>query len=539
MRFTLASLIVFAAAAQTACAQPATQQERPNVVLIVCDDLNDYIGHLGGHPQARTPNIDRLAASGVSFLRAYSNNPVCAPSRASFLTGIYGHHSGNIWWDPWHKNPVLANSHSLMEHFQANGYAVVGSGKLMHHHKSAVWDEYENTTDYGPFAHNGEKSGGHPSVPLPYRNIGAIDGSFAPLSDVPYNGEDGKGWVYGKRINKKLVPFHYNSETDRSLTPDELNARWAADRLKQFAEDDSDQPFFLAVGFIRPHLPLHAPKKNFDRFPLESVQVPTIKPDDAQDTHYLDLFYHDHQKGTRYYTTLRESYPTVEEGLRDFTQAYLACTNFVDDQVGVVLDSLEQNGLADNTIVVLTSDHGFNMGEKDYLFKNSPWEESTRVPLVIRAPGISQSGQLAEHPVSLIDIYPTLKDLCGLEGDTRKNDQGHALSGHSVRPFLADPKSNDWTGPEGAVSMIFVGRNPKPDLPDKEVWDPAKQHWSYRTQRWRYVWYNNGMVELYDHQSDPYEWTNLADDPAHADTRAELHQKLEDHLGFGLTRRGG
>jgi len=179
---------------------------------------------------------------------------------------------------------------------------------------------------------------------------------------------------------------------------------------------------------------------------------------------------------------------------------------------------VNKSPLKDNTVIVVTSDHGWNMGEKDYLFKNALWEESTRVPLVIRAPGVAQPGGFAEHPVSLIDIYPTLVDLCGLEGDTRKNNKGAKLDGHSLRPFLKDPKSETWDGPDAALTMIYAG--------NKTANDPAKQHWSVRTKKWRYILYSNGSEELYDHDTDPYEWTNLSGDTRYSKIETALKAKL-------------
>ena len=171
-----------------------------------------------------------------------------------------------------------------------------------------------------------------------------------------------------------------------------------------------------------------------------------------------------------------------------------------------------------NTIIVVTSDHGWTMGQKDYLFKNSPWEESTRVPFVIRAPGITQPGGIAEHPISLIDLYPTLVDLCELKGDTRKNVKGAPLDGHSVRPFLENPKSRSWEGPDAALTMVYAGGHTKMDA--------DRQHWTLRTERWRYIRYNNGAEELYDHHNDPRDWTNLADLATYAAIKKLLYQKM-------------
>lgn len=504
-----------------ACAQAQTN---PNVVLIVCDDLNDYITGMGGHPQARTPNVEKLARSGVAFKRAYSNNPVCAPSRSSFLTGIYPHTSGNLFWDKWFQNPVLKNSRTIMEHFRANGYHVVGSGKLMHHHLPSVWSEFKHKADYGPFVFDGNERVAHPSVPEPFRGIGAVDGSFAALDDVPFanDGDPQTGWIYGTW--GKTVPLRYTDEHDRDPTPDERNAAWAAYRIKQFAKQQDGEPFFLAVGFIRPHTPLHVPKKYFDMFPLESLEVPLIKPGDGEDCHYAAVL-DSKQKGLRYFRLLKESYPDLDSGLKAFTQAYLACVTAADECIGQVINAVDNSPLKDNTIIVVTSDHGWQMGQKDYLFKNSPWEESTRVPLVIRAPGVAKPGRIAEHPVSLIDLYPTLVDLCGLEGDTRKNEKGASLDGHSVRPFLEDPQDGRWEGPDAALSMIFLGSSRKKYSTDERR-ELSNQHWTIRTKRWRYIRYNNGTDELYDHDNDPHEWTNLADSPEHAATKASLRKKM-------------
>ena len=489
---------------------------KPNVLLIVCDDLNDYVGHLGGHAQARTPHMDALARSGVSFRRAYCQDPICAPSRASLFTGIYPFRSGDFTFKPWFEFPVFQNSRTLMEHFRANGYHVVGSGKLMHHHRASDWDEFPYKADYGPFAYDGKAQVGHPSVPEPFRSIGPVDGSFAPLEDVPFGGKDGKGWIYGA-WSKTVQPLRYVSDDNRDPTPDERNAKWAADRIGQFAREKDGKPFLLAVGFIRPHTPMYAPKRYFDLFPLKSLQLPVNKPDDQADTHYRDLFT-DEIKGIHYYRTLGQSYPTIEDGLKAFLQAYLACVAAVDDCVGTVVEAIDKSPFKDNTIIIMTADNGWNMGQKEYLFKNSPWEESCRVPLIVRAPGVTKSGGMAEQPVGLIDIYPTLVDLCGLKGDTVKNSGGRPLDGHSLRPFLAEPKAMKWDGPEGVPSTVFAGEHAKTKLAPGDETNPSKQHWSLRTLRWRYVRYNDGQEELYDHDADPHEWTNLADKPESAAT---------------------
>ncbi|VGO11998.1 Choline-sulfatase [Pontiella desulfatans] len=501
----------------------AEAKPRPNVVLIVCDDLNDYITGIPGqtgHSQSLTPNVEKLARSGVAFRRAYSNNPVCAPSRSSFLTGIYPHTSGNLFWSKWYENDVLKNSNTLMEHFRNNGYHVAGTGKLMHHHWPESWSggEYKNKTDYGPYWFNGEKRWSHPSVPEPFAGIGPIDGSFAPLGPKPDGVPENAGWKYGWG---KEQPLDFSDSESRALTPDELNAAWAVKKIGEFGRQKGSDPFFLAVGFVRPHTPLHVPQEYFDRFPMDEINLPEIKENDAADTHYKDIF-DPEQKGLRYYRTLLESYDgDKEQALKKFTQAYLACVAAVDDCIGQVVGAIDNSPLKDNTIIVVTSDHGWQMGQKEYLFKNSPWEESLRIPFIVRAPGIAKPGGIAEHPISLIDLYPTLVDLCGLEGDTSKNNRGAKLDGYSVRSFLEDPVSGKWEGPEGALSMIYGELNNS--IPAGKDDDLESQVWTYRTERWRYIRYNDGVEELYDHENDPREWHNLAGNPEYASVKKKLN----------------
>ena len=524
--------ILLGSALLASCAVQSKNVDKPNVVLIVCDDLNDYITGIkgkAGHPQVITPHIDRFSKSATSFSHAYSNIPVCAPSRSSFLTGIYGHTSGNLFWTPWYKNEILNNSKSLMHHFKDNDYHVVGSGKLMHHFQRKEWNEFPYEADYGPHAFNGKDKVAHPSVPKPFWDIGPTDGSYGSLESSSFNtdGNPKSGWVTGKW--NKPIKMKFNSSEDRDPTPDERNASWAAKRIEQFAKEKNGKPFFMGVGFIRPHTPLHVPQKYFDKFPLDKVKLPVIKKGDAADTHFKDTF--DAKtlkktKGFKYFNALKASYPDLDVGLKTFTQAYLACVAAVDECIGEVIEAVDNSPFKNNTIIILTSDHGWNMGEKDYLFKHSPWEESTRVPFIVRAPGVAKKGAVAEHPISLIDLYPTLVDLCNLKGDTRKNEKGVPLDGHSVRPFLKNPKTNKWDGPKGALSMIFAGASKLFLDKTKDRWDPDFQHWAYRTKRYRYIKYNTGKEELYDHKNDPNEWTNVADNPEFSKIKKDLENQM-------------
>ncbi len=494
---------------------------RPNVLLIVVDDLNDYVTGMGGHPQARTPNLERLAAQSVSFRRAYTNNPVCAPSRASLFSGVYPHTARMIHFGKWFENECLVNTKMIPEHFGGNGYRTLGTGKLLHHWRPNIWEINGHRANYGPFAYNGKEPVAHPSVPEPFRSIGFVDGSFAPLSDVPVvaatnDAPGAAGWYDKPKWNVDRA-LRYVSEGDRDPMPDERCTQWATEQIETMSAAEQERPFMLGVGYIRPHTPLHAPKRFFDMFPKAEVELPVIKDEDKLDTHYERLFPPD-RKGPRYFRALRDSYPTIEEGLRAYVQAYLACVAFVDEEIGKVLDALDASPFRDNTVVVMTSDHGYNMGEKDFLFKGSLWEESGRVPLIIRTPDRANAGAVVEHPVSLIDIYPTLADLCDIEADTRKSEKGAGLDGFSLVPFLEDPDTDHWPGPQGALTVIQADNRSK----DK----PHVHHYSLRTERWRYIRYNSGAEELYDHDNDPYEWNNVSDDPALAGTKAELRAEL-------------
>ena len=510
----------------------------PNIVLIMVDDLNDYPEIFNGHPQAKTPNIKKLASSGVSFLRAYSNNPMCGPSRASMITGIYPHNSSNFWQQSWLKNEVLSNTKTIMEKFKENGYNVIGSGKILHHNKKEIWSEFKHNTDLGPVAYKGdhkkEKKGiAHPDVPKPYRTIreigccnmngGQIDGSFGPLKNITNLKMDNEqlSWAYGGSRGYK--EFKYNSEDDRDLTPDEINAQWAEDRLKKLAKSNGDKPFFLAVGFVRPHTPLIAPQKYFDMYPLKDIQLADILENDKNDTFFhLEDQFETKDRRTRSiesYINLVKSYKDPEEGLRRFTQAYLACVSAVDDNIGQVMNVIDNSKLKDNTIVVLVSDHGWTLGEKEHTYKNSPWEESTRVPMSIRAPGISKPNSKVEHPVSLIDIYPTLIDLAGFDNKTIKNEKGKSLDGHSLKPFLENPSTKKWNGPKGALSVVYSS--------DKNKNNTANHHYSLRTKDWRYIIYNSGNEELYNNSSDPKEWNNLLYNKTHP-KRDEMIEILKE-----------
>ena len=504
---------------------------KPNVILIVCDDLNDYVEGFGGHPNAVTPNMARLAASGVSFTQAHCNIPICGPSRASMFTGIYPHNSGCYGFTKWDTYEVLKNSRTMMAHFRANGYQTLGTGKLMHHMVRQEWEQYGNPADYGPFPYDGTNKMAHPDVPAPFRDIGPVDGSFGPLvsnTGIDFDNRPLK-WVTGGWANQR--PLRVNSQQDRDPTADELNGTWAVENLLSRADKPGRQPFFIGVGFIRPHTPLIVPQKFFDMFPLDSIELPVIRPGDADDTHARTIrgIPNGHEPdsprsedmGTRLFTSLVASYASQEDALKRFIQAYLASVASVDEQVGKILDVVDNSPLKENTIIILTSDHGWGMGEKDYLYKNSLWQESTRVPLIVRAPGIAKEGGVAEQPVSLIDLYPTLVDVCSLTGDTKKNDKGHSLDGHSLKPFLTNPATNQWSGPSSALTALYKWRM---------QYDPSKESYSLRARDWRYIRYENGKEELYHTAEDAHEWTNIANKHEHSSRLEVFRNELAARL---------
>ena len=512
-------------------------QNQPNVLIIMADDLNDYIGALGGHPHVKTPNMDRLAASGVQFTNAHTNVPVCQPSRNSFFTGVYPHESADFGWTPLLNQPVLKHNKTLMEYFIENGYQTVGTGKLTHGKPSEYWQQWGNNTkhNYGPFYYDGEKVGVLPNVPDPYRQIGTIDGSYGRISDGGIsNGKYGnKGLVYGW----DLKPFRYISDEDRDLLQGEKHADWAINKLKKIAKNPSSKPFFMGVGFVRPHTPLHAPDEYFEMYPIEKIELDKWLHGDEFDTFWKENFQGDlsldgdvktvygyrggNLKGPLLLKALVDSYGGNRDlALKHFLQAYLACITFVDDQVGKILDALDETGLNKNTIVFLTSDHGWHMGEKNHLFKNSPWEESSRIPFIFRIPNSDVKG-VVKHPVSLIDVYPTLIDYCNLKGSTVKGSKGGELGGFSLRPFLENPKVKSWNGPSAA--LIVVGNYGK-------KLNKYQQNYALRTTNYRYIRYSNGKEELYFNKKDPYEWHNLAGSKKYRHKLKKLRKQLNQAL---------
>lgn len=507
-------------------------KKKPNVLFVVYDDLNDSVARMGGHPQAKTPFLDSLMARGVRFTNAQCNSPICGPSRASFLTGIYPHNSGLFGYDMfknnWLNNPVLRNKATFMEYFKANGYEVYGTGKIFHqgHEKWEVWDDKDGNSNfgakpnYGPEPWDGRQQTqkswnnlAHPDLPDTFYT----DCNFGRLGDIPEYKEDKtkgipgyKGWILRGK------PFRYDSAENRDLLPDELSAEYAVNILQR----DFTKPFMLCIGFVRPHAPLIVPDEYFDLFPLETIQLTEIKKNDLEDCATVfkqeipDISTGAH--GRNQYKTIIEA--GGEEMLKKWTQAYLASVAFADAQLGKVLKTLDRKGYIDNTIIVITSDNGYHMGEKEQLFKNTTWEEACRIPLIITGPGISKNKECS-HPVSLVDIYPTLNELCGLASEPHSDKN---LDGYSLCPFLEEQDNGEWDGPDVAITALASNKPIEVNQPA----DPALQHFSVRSERYRYILCNNGEEELYDHKQDPCEWNNIAAREEYQNVKNGLKRKL-------------
>jgi arylsulfatase A-like enzyme len=334
------------------------------------------------------------------------------------------------------------------------------------------------------------------------------DLNYGPLFDVPEWKADeeipgAKGWY-----NENGKELRYIDAGNRDPMPDEISADWAIDVINK----KHDRPFYLGVGFIRPHSPLYAPKKYFDMFPIEDIQLPPYLKDDLKDC--APVLRDRWQWGYKKYEALIAA--GGERAWKEWVQAYLACMAFVDDQIGRVLDALENSAHSDNTVVVLTADNGYHVGEKDCIQKWHLWDESTRVPLFIHAPGFKGQGQTCDHPVSLIDLYPTLNDLCSLPPEPNKGRSDKPLAGYSLRTFMEDPKREDWDGPTVAFMGIRDGKE--------------RPHFSVRSRRYRYTLCGNGQEELYDHKNDPHEWTNLAGNSEYEDVKKKLGKELTSIL---------
>ena len=434
---------------------------RPNILFIALDDLNDWVGCLGGHPQSRTPNIDRLADSGVLFDNAHCAAPACNPSRTAIFTGLAPHRSG-LYSNNQKMREILPDAELLPHYLSRHGYWSGGSGKMLHYFIDArSWDEYfprrETENPFPPHIAWGKR---------------------------PKNLPRGGNWQYGE------TDWAAFDVSDEEFGGDFLVTQWVN---KQLAVEH-EKPFFLACGIYRPHEPWFVPKKYFDLFPLEHVQMPLgLKEDDLADLP---------PTGQRIGRNRYLAHIKAQGQWRQGVQAYLASIAYADAMVGRVLDALENSPHRDNTIVVLWSDHGWHLGEKEHWQKFTGWRVCTRVPLIVRVPkgasGLVQgtaTGTVCSRPVSLLSLFPTLTELAGLPAKP-DND------GPSLVPLLRDTQA---TWPHAAATHLA-----------------RPQHYAISTDQWRYIHYGDGEEELYRIPSDRFEWNNLAPSPEHSGKLIEM-----------------
>ncbi len=454
--------------------------KRPNVLFIMADDLNNSLGCYG-HPLVKSPNLDKLASRGVRFDRAYCQFPLCGPSRNSMLTGLYPNSSGIIANAQIFRQTV-PDAISLPQAFRQAGYFVTRIGKLYH---------YNVPNSIGTDGHDDPASW---EVEINHPGVDRLEEHPKIFSLTPNQFGGTLSWY----ASPKSDEFH----------TDGLQARDAEWVLERCAKDKS-RPFFLALGFFRPHTPYVAPKEYFQNYPEAKMPVVQGVAEDVKDLPAAALG-----------SAKKEQDKMTDDLRRQAVQAYFASITFMDEQVGRVLKKLERLGLADNTIVVFTSDHGYHLGEHGLWQKMSIFEESARVPLLIAAPGMAKKGGVAATPVGLIDLYPTLAELCGVKAPEN-------LQGQSLAPILKDPTQ---LGRGWALSQVSRGGGARRATVSVDKGSDGKLFFGYslRTPRWRYTEWDEGKQgrELYDHDRDPKELTNLANDPAHAGTVQELSEKL-------------
>ncbi|MBT6153222.1 MAG: sulfatase [Planctomycetaceae bacterium] len=439
----LPTFFPIAAVLLAAFLSPTIAADQPNVLFIAVDDLNDWIGCLGGHPDCKSPNIDALARRGMLFTHSYCAVPACNPSRAALMTGIRPWTSG-VYQNsqPW--RPAMPKAVTLPQHFMANGYQAVGSGKIYH-------GRYPDP----PSWHNYLSKGADPKP------------SQAVLAD-PRSRAGGVIWGV--------------LDVDDSKMDDHKMVDYAVEYLKQKHE----KPFFLACGLFRPHMPWQVPRKYYDMYPPEKITLPDVPANDLDDVPTAGVKMA-RPKGD-HATMLRTG------NWRHAVQAYLASISFADAEVGRLMKALDASPYSGNTIVVLWGDHGWHLGEKSHWRKFALWEEATRAPLIMVAPGITKPGSVCRRTVDFMHIYPTLAELCGLP-------IGDQLEGRSMLPLLKNPAA-EWKLP----AITTHGRN----------------NHAVRSERWRYIRYANGDEELYDHDADPMEWKNLASKSQLAKVKREL-----------------
>jgi len=434
--------------------------QKPNVLFVAIDDQNDWIGALGGHPLAKTPTLDALASRGTVFLNAHCQAPLCNPSRTSLLLGLRPTTTGVYGLAPWFRTvPALRDRVALPQYFRAHGYKTYSTGKIYHNPPHDPVTRRAEFDVWGPYGGIGARPPHKLIPPTPMGNHPAMDWGVFPHRD-----ED-KG--------------------DYQITS------WAIEQLKAAPKDEA---MFLAVGYYLPHVPCYVTQKWYDLYPDDDSVLPKILRGDRDDTPRFSWYLH--------WELPEPRLKWVEEKhqWRNLCRSYLACTSFVDAQIGRLLDALKASGRLENTVVVVWGDNGWHLGEKDITGKNTLWNGGTHVPLIFAGPGI-RTAQRCAQPAELLDIYPTLVDLCGLPA---RSD----LEGLSLAPQLADAAAL-------RARPAITSHNPG--------------NHSVRSEHYRYIRYADGTEEFYDLREDPREWHNLAQDARCANLIAEHRKWLPAH----------
>lgn len=416
---------------------PAAEARKPNVLFIAVDDLNHWVGHLGRNPQTKTPNIDRLAAMGVTFHNAQCAAPVCNPSRAALLSGKRPGTTG-IYDNGQPYPSAIRPAESLVMQFKNAGYETLGIGKLWH--GGLGWNEQ-------------------------WTGTGTEKAETAKVDDRSIGG----------------IKFGITAGGDECVGDTSI----ATYGIEQLAKPH-EKPFFLTLGFHKPHMPWNVPQKYYDLHPLSGIRLPPVKAGDLDDVPAA---------GLKMAKPDGDHAAVLASGRwKEAVQAYLAAISYLDGQIGRVLDAYDRFPDKANTIICFWGDHGWHLGEKQHWRKFALWEEATRAPFIWVVPGLTKPGGVCQSPVDFMSVYPTLCDLASLAKPVW-------LEGLNLKPLLADPAAA-WE--HGAITTF--GQN----------------NHALRTARWRYIRYADGGEELYDHTNDEYEWTNLAERPEHAATKQEL-----------------
>jgi len=445
---------------------------QPNILFISADDLNTDIGCYGSS-QVKTPNLDQLAKMGVRFHNAYCQQPLCGPSRASIMTGLRPNTTGFVrLWD--NLRDLKPDVVTLGQYFQDKGYYVGRVGKIYH---------YGNPSEIGTDGHDDTLTWQERFNPAGIDKIHEDSIIRFPGAKTGIKGKLGISMAYWDPVSED------NEHTDGMVT----------DRAIEMIKRNKDKPFFVAAGFFNPHCPYVAPKKYFDLYPLEEITMQDLDEAkrDLEDVPPMAI-----QRDTTNWPYYFDGI-TLDEA-RKCKQAYYATISFIDAQVGRLLNALEEDHLLENTIIVFWSDHGYFLGEKGLWYKRKNFERSVKVPLIMAGYSVDERNKVVNHPVELLDLYPTLVECSG-------NQVPEELDGKSLLPFLKNSGYN-WDKP--AISQVHHATN--------------AQGYSIRTNRWRYTEWNGGEagIELYDHENDPDEIVNLANKPEYQSTIEELSARL-------------